>query len=312
MNKGLSSLDPSAHTLQNSDLQAVFLPGLGMLGASLRHRGEELLGRVDDLKAFAATGGTCGIPLLYPWANRLGARRYRAAGKEVVLDTAASIGRDDQGLPMHGLRWPLLAWQVLKADDSSMQARLDWRGEERLAIFPFPHHLEMNITLGRETLSFEMTLQADASSALPVSFGFHPYFRLPGLPRSEWRVLLPAMSRFLQDERKIPTGEEAPVSLLDAKLGDRGFNDGFVLPDPHMEFLITAKAWRITVEFVEGYPFAQVFAPPDKDFISIEPMTAPTNALVSGRGLRIVEPGGLFRAIFHIHIRCFDNSEVSL
>jgi galactose mutarotase-like enzyme len=38
-------IDPSARTLAAGDLRAVFLPGLGMLGASLRHRGEELSGK---------------------------------------------------------------------------------------------------------------------------------------------------------------------------------------------------------------------------------------------------------------------------
>jgi hypothetical protein len=32
-------------------------------------------------------------------------------------------------------------------------------------------------------------------------------------------------------------------------------------------------------------------------------MTAPANALVSGRGLRLVEPGGLFRATFRVTVK---------
>jgi hypothetical protein len=43
-------IDPSARTLTAGDLRAVFLPGHGMLGASLRHHGEELLGRVDEIE----------------------------------------------------------------------------------------------------------------------------------------------------------------------------------------------------------------------------------------------------------------------
>ena len=39
---------------------------------------------------------------------------------------------------------------------------------------------------------------------------------------------------------------------------------------------------RISVEFLAGYRYAQVFAPKGKDFVALEPMTAPTNALVSG------------------------------
>jgi aldose 1-epimerase len=303
MNEALSALDPSARTLRSGGLRAVFLPGRGMLGTSLEHRGEELLGRVEDMTSFAQSGRTCGIPLLHPWANRLGAMRYRAAGKEVLLDMVTSIGHDDRGLPMHGVPWPRLAWQVTDEDDSTLNARLDWTSDERLAVFPFPHHVEMKIALGLDTLSVETTLLADESSAVPVSFGFHPYFRVPGLPRAEWQIHLPAMSQLLLDERSIPTGEEAPVPALDAKLGDRAFDDGFALLDPHAFFSIAGNGRRITVEFVEGYRYAQVFAPRDKNYIAIEPMTAPANALVSGRGLRLVEPGVLFRATFRVNVQ---------
>jgi len=274
-----------------------------MLGASLQHRGEELLGRVEDMASFAQSGRTCGIPLLHPWANRLGAMGYRAAGKEVLLDTVTSIGHDGRGLPMHGVPWPRLAWQVMDEDDSTLNARLDWTSDERLAVFPFPHRVEMKIALRVDTLSVETTLRADESSAVPVSFGFHPYFRVPGLPRAEWQIHLPAMSRLMLDERSIPTGEEAPVPAFDTKLGDRAFDDGFALLDPHALFSIAGNGRRITVEFVEGYPDAQVFAPRDKNYIAIEPMTAPANALVSGCGLRLVEPGGLFRATFRVNVQ---------
>src|ERR1700726_2144413 len=69
--------DPTARTLLAGDLEAVFLPAHGMLGASFRHRGVEILRRVEDLEAAAAKGSSAGIPLLHPWANRLAEPRYR-------------------------------------------------------------------------------------------------------------------------------------------------------------------------------------------------------------------------------------------
>jgi hypothetical protein len=52
--------DPSARTLVAGDLEAVFLPGHGMLGASLRHRGMEMLRRVEDLDGAPLRAG--GLP----------------------------------------------------------------------------------------------------------------------------------------------------------------------------------------------------------------------------------------------------------
>ena len=59
---------------------------------------------------------------------------------------------------------------------------------------------------------------------------------------------------------------------------------------------------RITVTFLEGYPFAQVYAPPGQDLICFEPMTAPGNALISHDGLRLVPPGEPFTAAFRITV----------
>src|SRR6266516_1933595 len=83
--------DPAACTLTAGDLEAVFLPSRGMIGASLRHRGAEILRRVDDLEAAAAKGSTAGIPLLHPWANRLAGSPYNAAAREGNLDPSSLL-----------------------------------------------------------------------------------------------------------------------------------------------------------------------------------------------------------------------------
>jgi aldose 1-epimerase len=56
------------------------------------------------------------------------------------------------------------------------------------------------------------------------------------------------------------------------------------------------------VEFLDGYSYAQVYAPVDGDYICFEPMTAPSNALVSGEGLTLVAPGEQCRAAFRVSI----------
>ena len=298
-----SALDPSARALAAGDLRAVFLPGLGMLGASLCHRDEELLGRVDDVKGLAIAGRTCGIPLLHPWANRLDGKRYQAAGREVALDSSSAlIGHDDAGLPMHGVPWSRLAWQVTGEDSSTLTALLEWTTRELLAVFPFPHRLKMIVGLRPDSLTVETTLVAGASGPVPVSFGFHPYFRIPGLSRSQWQVRLPAMLRLLLDQHKIPSGQETPFHAVNTALREREFDDGFALLDSRVSFSVGGGGRHITVEFLEGYPYAQVYAPRGKDYLAIEPMTAPANALVTGRGLRIMEPGRMFRATFRIGV----------
>jgi len=295
--------NPSARTIVAGDLEAVFLPGHGMLGASLRHRNVEILRRIDDLQTAAAKGSSAGIPLLHPWANRLVGSQYSAAGREVNLDLSSPLLHlDEHGLPMHGVPWSLLRWTVTEGKQDALAARLEWTSDDLLAIFPFRHRLEMIATLRPDGLGLETTLTASPDGPVPVSFGFHPYFGLPGLPRAQWRLELPAMRRLFLDPHGIPTGEEESFDGFGAQLGDRNFDDCFVILDPRPSLSLSGAGRRITVEFLTGYRYAQVFAPKGKEFVALEPMTAPTNALASGRDLHLVEPGGEFRAAFRIGV----------
>jgi galactose mutarotase-like enzyme len=284
---------------------ATFLPGLGMLGASLRHRGEEVLGRTDNLGRYASEGSTMGIPLLHPWANRLAETRYEVGGVAVDLDPGSPLLHlDGNGLPIHGVVGAALRWQVVDegADSTGAEivARLATR-DELLSVFPFPHLLEQTIRLDGDGLTVRTALVAHGEAPVPVSFGYHPYVTLPGVSRDAWRVELPAMRRLLLDERSIPTGAAEPFAGLDGPL-DRGYDDGFAALPAHPVFSLEGAGRRIEVAFLEGYPFAQVFAPEAADFICFEPMTAPTNALVSGAGLRVLEPGGRHTASFRIRV----------
>jgi aldose 1-epimerase len=290
-------------TLIAGDLEAVFLPAQGMLGASLRHKGAQLLRRVGDLQTAAAKGSTAGIALLHPWANRLNGIRYRAAGREVQLDTSSPMLHfDGHGLPMHGVPWSRLAWEPIESQRDRLSARLEWRRKDLLDVFPFPHCLELTATLRPQALTLETTLVAGSDGPVPVSFGFHPYFGLPDLPRAKWRLELPAMKRLLLDERGIPSGREEPWNRFDSEVGERSFDDGFALLDACPSFSLTGGGRRIAVEFLAGYPYTQIFAPNEQEFVAIEPMTAPTSALTSGWGLRVVAPGERFEAAFRVRV----------
>lgn len=294
---------PSAHSLRAGDLEAVFLPDQGMLGASLRYKGVEALRRVEDLEVAAVKGSSAGIPLLHPWANRLAEPRYRVLGQDVVLDRSSPLLHfDEHGTPMHGVPWPLLPWVVTEAREDFIAAQLEWSASNLLAVFPFRHRVDLTATLCPEGLTLETTLAANAEGPVPVSFGFHPYFGFPELSRPKWQLQLPAMRKLVLDERGIPTGDEEPFAGFKGELGENSFDDGFALMEEQTTFSVAAATCKISVELLAGYRYAQVFAPKDKDYIALEPMTAPTNALASGRGLWFVPPGKRFRAVFRIGI----------
>jgi aldose 1-epimerase len=295
--------DISAVSLAAGDLRAVFLPNSGMLGASLQYRAQELLRRIDDLEAAKRKGSTAGIPLLFPWANRLAGLQYHVAGRNVNLDSTSPVLHfDDHGLAMHGVPWGQLTWTVAEAKQNCLRAYLHWKRPELLAVFPYPHRLEITAELSPTSLQLQTEISADAQSPVPISFGFHPYFGIPGLARDQWRLQLPPMKKLQLDHRGIPAGTASSFAGFDGLLGQHSFDDGFALLDKTAGFSLSSENWRIAIRFLEGFPYAQVFAPPGKEFIALEPMTAPANALISGDGLRILEPGTHFRASFRVDV----------
>jgi aldose 1-epimerase len=283
--------------------EAEFVPDASMVCSSLRYLGAEYLHRGDGVGAYARAGRTMGIPLLHPWANRLNGFQYRVAGQEVVLPRGENlIPLDDGGLPIHGAMPALMRWEVARLSRTSLTARLRWTSGELLSLFPFPHELTVDATVGSGALTIATTLDSIGEESVPVSFGYHPYLRIPEETRSGWHVALGARERLLLDEAMIPTGGREPVPRRRFELAERSLDDAFADLDDPAEFEAAAGEIALRIRFLDGYTYAQVYAPPDQDFICFEPMTAPTNALVNGEGLALVAPGERYRAAFRVSI----------
>lgn len=292
----------AAITLSAGPTELTVLPEVGLLGASLRHHDEDYVDLHGGPDA-ARKGHTTGMPLLAPWANRLGGSRYRAVGRTVDLADAPSLHRDGNGLPIHGTLVGRRGWEVVsvrtRPESSVLLARFDASTDpEVMASFPFPHELLVAWTVAPGRVTVATTLRPTGSTGVPVSFGWHPYFRIPGASRDDLRVGLPARHRLVLDERQLPTGDEVREPAETVDLAGRTFDDGYRLGRTRVLSLASDRR-RIEVAFDRGYPFAQVYAPADHPFVALEPMTAPTDALARGSA-PVVEPGADLTARYTI------------
>jgi galactose mutarotase-like enzyme len=258
---------------------------------SLRHEGEELLGAVRG-PGVPDVPWITGIPLLHPWANRLGGHGYG----DVDLTDSKDVYIEEHGLPLHGLRSAVYGWTVLESAPARLVAA---RAFADVPEFPFDHRLEVAAELSETTLTLTTTITA-GDRAVPVSFGYHPFFQLPGVPRAEWEIALPVADRLLLDENLVPTGERVPAGDLDGPLGERLFDDGFTLDELGGPFVLQGGGRRIEVAFETGYPYAQIFAPATADVICFEPMTASADALRHSPDT--VAPGESFTARFSVSV----------
>jgi aldose 1-epimerase len=284
---------------------AEFVPGAAMLCCSWRAQDDDLLDRGHGVEAYAHQGKTMAIPLLYPWANRLAGYTYDTAGRHVALpENPAVIAPDPNGLPIHGIVPRLIRFAAQPGErDDQLLATLAWDTEELLELFPFHHELSLGATIQDDALTIAVTVRASGSDAVPVSFGFHPYLRIPDSSRTTWRLELPPADHVRLDDKMIPTGELEPAAAGEIALGESSWDDAFRPHEQPARYAVSDGRRRIELTFDEGFPYSQIYAPPGKDFVCFEPMTAPTNALRSGDHLPVIQPGSEYRAAFTIRYR---------
>jgi aldose 1-epimerase len=289
------------------DLAATYVPAAGMVCCSLTHRGDELLGQRQGLRHYATTGSTMGIPLLHPWANRLSRLGYEIRGRQVQFPPDSPLLHFDANrLPIHGLVGGCPDWQVIERaagkDAARLTARLDLTTRpEFLALFPFPHFLELEVVLQNTSLSVSTTVLPATDVAVPIAFGYHPYFTLPGIPRQDWEIDLPERLRLLLNGKALPTGETEPSPAYSGPLGSRTYDDLYKIA-PKPRFQLKGAHRTVMVSFGEGYRFAQIFAPGEDGVICFEPMTAPINPFDSG-DFAWAQPGSPFTASFEISVQ---------
>lgn len=291
--------------LQNpsSSLTATYVPSAGMICTSLADDGLEFLGQRRGLGAYVSDGKTMGIPILYPWANRLSANDFDVNGAVVTLTAGYNgVRNDPNGVPIHGVLAAYSGWVVTEQTSNTLVAVIDWSGEPRLlASFPFPHVLTMSATLVDRTLRVATTVRPTASAAVPLCFGYHPYFQLPDVPRAEWQLKTPAMRHLAVDDRGLPTGDTAKWDSGTRVLGSIELDDGFDQVDDGAVFALSGGDRRIEVVLDQGYHAAQLFAPGGDNLVAIEPMAAPTDALRRG-GYPMAVPGRPVTSTFSITV----------
>jgi aldose 1-epimerase len=350
-------MEDSTRTLvladEESGLRAEWVPEAGMLCSSLTHRGEELLAQNEGVRAYEERGKTMGIPLLYPWANRLAGWSYGVADKSVTIEHDRTlIATDGNGLPIHGVIGGRQAWNAADARARThargtpqkenlqtadrpapgtsgpltgghrggpqqehppeghrpgrerLTAVLAWNAErgDLFGVFPFEHEVRYEAELSGGALAVTVTVEACGADEVPVAFGFHPYLSLGGAERERYEIELPKMERLRLDERQIPESKGEWAEQWRGRLADNVWDDGYGSLSEPAAFAVQAAGRRIEVTFVEGYPYAQTYAPKGGQFVCFEPMTAPANALISGDGLTVLGRGERYAASWRLRV----------
>ena len=240
----------------------------------------------------------CGI-VLVPWPNRVKDGTWDLNGTPQRLALTEPV----RGNAIHGL----LRYRPYVLTEQSASAVT-----QEASIFPelgYPFELRTTVrhALGPDGLTVTHTIANEGDAAAPVAIGAHPYLRIADLPTEELTITVGARTHLEVDDRMNVVGE-SPVDgtrfdLRGGRLvGELDLDDGYAdvpVSDGRVAHTLSAPDGRRVVLWGdESFAYVQVFTsrklatrPAGVVALAVEPMTAPANALNSGRGLRWLEPG---------------------
>ena len=116
---------------------------------------------------------------------------------------------------------------------------------------------------------------------------------------------IPTCQKVDIDPRMIPTGELTRFDLFsEERLVADTFLDNCFLAES--DYTISASGTQFELEVSADaalFPYFQIFTPPHRESIAIEPMTCNVDAFNNGNGLIRLEAGAKWAGAFHCRIR---------
>lgn len=301
--------------LKNKDVSAKLAVNIGNTLFSLNYNEQEILYFPFSLYEYNINKKLAGIPFMHPWTNRLTDDFIAVDAKQHFFPESSKklLYRDGNHLPLHGLLLKSSKWRTTELHEEENScfhiAEFIFKDEQLLTIFPFVHKIFIKDHLQGTKLTIETIVVNLDHKPMPVSFGYHPYFLIDELNRNNYSLNIPAEEVIHVDEKMIPTGiSTSKEDKWDFKndsisLKNISFDHEFQRLKYNKNGSVIFKINDIEIAFDEQYPYVQVYAPTGtgKPYVCIEPMTAPTNALNSGK-CTFIQTGEKYSASFSISL----------
>lgn len=229
-----------------------------------------------------------GIPVLFPFPNRIRAGRFTWDHRDYHLPLNDSTGAN----AIHGF----VARRAMRvtgqrADNTVAAVTLSFRissdAPDCVPLWPADAELSLTWELTPEGLSARAVVTNPGRAALPFGLGLHPYFRLTG----DDRLTVPVRSRWILDAG-LPTGRVEPAEgafelARPRPVGDLTLDDVFT--DVDSDFgpdglrpigrLSRGDGVIVTVSASTDFGQVVVFTPPHRRSICVEPYTCVTDAV---------------------------------
>ena len=267
------------------NLHSIIYPNLGASLQKLTINNTEIIDGISNNEAGLEMYKTrYNSSLLFPFPNRISDGKYEING------TSYQINCNEKALnnALHGFVFNKY-FSVTKINSTSTEASITFSySDTKKTAYPFDYQLDVTYIFSENKLNIGFIVTNKSTKTMPFGIGWHPYFKAKNLHKSI--LNFEAENQFALNEKMIPL-HEVPLKINTPTEMDAIFlDDCFVTQKSETTF--KTDAYSIEMKFSSKPPnsFLQVYTPPTRDCIAIEPMTCAPNSFNNKKGLLLLEP----------------------
>lgn len=227
--------------------------------------------------------------ILFPFGNRIKDGKWSWKG----VDYAFKINEPDRNNALHGILYNR-SFDLVEASTTNDAAKIHLRyssdGED--PGFPFLYNVDVEFILSSKIgLEIRTTVSNRGEVEFPFSLGWHPYFKT-GCQIDNLKLKLAESEMIEVDDTLIPTGKVMAFDRFKNlhQIGSEVIDSGFALKPVGKEIAaLTASDSNIQISLHQisdnkDFEFLQIYTPPHRSSIALEPMTHPANQLAIDPG----------------------------
>ena len=245
---------------------------------------------------------------MFPFPNRIKDGKYKFNNNEFQLP----INHVKENHAIHGFVFNKKFKIVeTKIEDHFASVTLKYIYKGEITGYPFEFEITIiNSLIDGEGFKCQTDVKNIGKLDMIMGDGWHPYLKFDKKVNDLF-LTIPESDRIEVDDRMIPTGNIIDYNdfAVSSKIGDTSFDTGFYIKNQNeickTEIYNPEADIKLIISQETGgnkYNYLQIYIPPSRDSIAIEPMTCNTNAFNNKQGLITFKPNEQFEAWYGVQL----------
>lgn len=241
-------------SIENDFIKAEFDESDGMTCTSLVFKGDEYVYFDEKRKE---SGGTYGIPILFPTPNRVRGGSYSFGGRKIVGNR-------------HG-RLRHMPFMIIEKNDEEVKGEVSFSPEDD--DFPYDADFILSLKVDGASLIWSFEVRNNGNDDLSYGLALHPYFNKSGCRFLSVNLI----KRIDLDDEKYPSGTVCDEIALEKDVS-RLDEDALFITNGSIDAVLTYEKAVMHLTASEDFNHAVIYTSPSMPSICVEPQTCLTDA----------------------------------